>query len=620
VTTGPILGPVVSGEALADFRQRLSGAYAIDLLTQAQGRLLVQLAVGVGKTAWLIDIIRHVLAAGPYDLVVVLVPRTDTLRELRRRLPTGLRPFVLRPRPRRRCGSLDAAWVEYERNGCSLLGREELCGACPIRQRCPWPDRYTRLRGARLVLATQAQLKVNPHLVYQLAALAGAQRPLVLFDESDFLLRSSEQVIARKGLNNFREALRAVIESPGKDSSRSRSRAWLDMTDLVSSAATADLREGDWAFPAVTPRWAADVQRAGRQLHGPGFRFPAFDLHALARSDRTGRERLPDGGLRFATPFALGREFVVFSGSIARELARYRLDPNHARASLLSPFQELRFEHPETRWLNIASLAGSVRYFPRHAAAVLDFFAALIARNITAGRRTLLVARKRLLMTCAAYLTRRLDEMNAGPVRVVTGNWARHDLADPRTLPLISYGVCGLNAFEDFECAYCLTGYYVHPTAVAQILHDIEGSEERYPVTLGWSGQPPLRRATVRLPDGRETNLPLLAQLALEQKEADVVVQAVGRVRPFTRPREVITFQRGSLPGVRYHREFGSLAQARAYFGVPTPHQSRAQALAAEVQLRKALGQTNERIASELGVSVSTVKRYARRGGGSKGI
>ena len=51
---------------------------------------------------------------------------------------------------------------------------------------------------------------------------------------------------------------------------------------------------------------------------------------------------------------------------------------------------------------------------------------------------------------------------------------------------------------------------------------------------------------TMSVNSWRLTCLPQVARWVLEQKEADVVVRAVGRVRPFTQPREVITFHAGA--------------------------------------------------------------------------
>src|SRR5262245_48788168 len=124
----------------------------------------------------------------------------------------------------------------------------------------------------------------------------------------------------------------------------------------------------------------------------------------------------------------------------------------------------------------------------------------------------------------------------------MTQDWAEADLSDPKTLPLITYGICGLNLFEEFDAAYCLTGYYVSPNVVEKVVYDIDTEDNRYRIDILTSPKPRRRTAKVQLPDQRETILPVIAQGVLDQKEGDVIVQAVGRVRPFTKPREVITF------------------------------------------------------------------------------
>src|SRR5262245_59275496 len=115
----------ISGDqALATFRQGLTGSSAFELLKQAEGRLLIQLPVGIGKSSWMVKIVEHALnVACEHDLVVVLVPRWDVLNELQAKLPNAIEPIVLHPRPRKRCRSLDSQWVVYEQTGCGLLGR-----------------------------------------------------------------------------------------------------------------------------------------------------------------------------------------------------------------------------------------------------------------------------------------------------------------------------------------------------------------------------------------------------------------------------------------------------------------------------------------------------------------
>jgi hypothetical protein len=620
MTTQSIPSVVAGEQVLADFRQGLTGECALRLLREAGGRLLVQLAVGVGKSEWMLQIIVHALTtACVHDLVVVLVPRRDILRELLQRLPGDLHYVVLRPRPRSRCGDLDADWLEYEQNGCALLGREQLCKICPRRRGCLWPRQYgKRLRGVRLIFATQQHLVLNPQFVHQLCQHTRAEQTLVLLDESDLLLRSAERTIGREHLERFIAAQQRVLSSTAN--ARRSAREWLQMSELLAAASTSDLQEGHWRFPFVHASWAIVVQRTGRDAEGNGFRFLGFDLHHFGHSDPWSRERLGAGDLRFAVSPYLGREFIVFSGSIAKDLARYRLDPNHRRLPLVSPFECCRFEHPQTRWFNLSSTLGAAEFFPRNAPAILDFFAEKIAQNIRKGKRTLLVARKKFRRSCKTYLTQRLRELGIGRVQIVTGRWDRMVFDDARTVPLINYGVSGLNCFQHFDAAYCLTSYYVNAATVAQTVHDIDACGERYPIRVECVGEPPQRCARIDLPDNRETILPRIVQGVLEQKEADVVVQAVGRVRPFTQPREVITFQRGSLPGVRYTMQFRSLSQARSFFGIKSNFQARLEIQVAHARRLKVEGYSKSQIAAKLGVSLSTVKRYLRRGGGQKSI
>jgi hypothetical protein len=88
------------------------------------------------------------------------------------------------------------------------------------------------------------------------------------------------------------------------------------------------------------------------------------------------------------------------------------------------------------------------------------------------------------------------------------------------------------------------------------------------------------------------------------------VIQAVGRVRPFTKPREIITFQCDESPKVTYDREFLSLAQAREHFDIPTQKVWNAMQTAERVAAEKALGKRQSEVAQSLGIGLRTVQRY----------
>jgi Helix-turn-helix domain of resolvase len=237
----------------------------------------------------------------------------------------------------------------------------------------------------------------------------------------------------------------------------------------------------------------------------------------------------------------------------------------------------------------------------------------MLVRNIADGKRTLLVARKKFVGLCRTRLRQRLTELEAGSVKIVTGQWQKHDLSDPRVVPLINYGISGVNRFQHCESVYCLTGYYISAAVLAQAVQDLDPTIDRFQITIDCRGDPRQRQARIHLPDDRQTILPDITQAMLEQKEADVVVQAVGRARPFTRPREVITFHTGPLPGVRYDVQFRSLTQARHFFGLLTPKKAEMASKAAQVRRLKAAGHSNTQIAKQLCVSRSTVIRCLNR-------
>jgi hypothetical protein len=207
----------------------------------------------------------------------------------------------------------------------------------------------------------QAHLTVNPRFVDHLRRLTRAEKTLALLDESNLLMRPSVRVLTRVELTNFVESQRDLPESDRYDAAKAA--RWLELSSLLAQARTDDLWEGNWSFPAVDVAWALEVQRRGRALFGPAYRFLAYEVHHFAESDICSRERLP-GEVHFAALPSPGRSFIVYTGSMARELARYRIDPDHTRPSILSPFQELRFEHPETRWYNLNTLEGPRSTFP----------------------------------------------------------------------------------------------------------------------------------------------------------------------------------------------------------------------------------------------------------------
>jgi len=339
-------------------------------------------------------------------------------------------------------------------------------------------------------------------------------------------------------------------------------------------------------------------------MHGDAFSFLAFDLVHFSRSSLESRERAPNGDILFATVPSISMDFIIYSGTAHQQFSEYRLGREFS-----SPFEDYSFIHPETTWFNIASRLGAKKYFLKNSPQLLDFFAGLVVRRLQEGKRPLLIAKKCFCAFCARQMEERLQTLGVD-VCVAINGWKTELLSNSKVVPLIHYGMIGTNLFQEFDCAYCLTGYYVTEEAINSILQDLLGSDMKIPLQITIEGRPCRRWAGVLNQEDRIYDLHTLAQHALNHLEMDTVLQAVGRVRPYTKPREVVTFQCAQHPDFAYTREFASIGEARKYFGILDRRSARAAALCGRIQDARNNGLKQREAASLLEVSIRTIKRY----------
>jgi hypothetical protein len=600
---------VISGDtALAEFRGGLTGRRGLDLLGLYGGRVSIQLPVGVGKSVWIDAITLAAAKSGDYDLVVVLCPTRQLIEE---RAPLrddshGLRVVNLRPRPAHLCGKQrDNRWRRYEAADLGMLGRDEICGKCPHRRKCYWPHQYGKnLQKAAIIYATQKHLELSPAFLIHLASWAGADRTLTLLDESNFIGTAFDRVIRATDLAQFAAVLRAASAHCEKASWRHGD--WLNAVEMLRDASTADLQYAKWRMPIPNPKWATTVQAAGLQLYDQEFRFLSYDLAVFCHSALESRLRAGNGDIQFSARPFIG-DCMVFSATADAEFTAHRLGVDVA-----SPFSDYRFIHPDTRWYNITSAIGARNYFKRHVPQVLDFFAELVARRAAEGKRVVLVAKKCFVEDCAEQLLQRWQARGV-KLKPVTDNWTVKVLANQKVVPIINYGLVGTNLFENFDAVYCLTGYYVNEEVVNKCLQDVSRQDLRLPITIKTTGIPRRRHATVELLEHRFYDVAKFVQPALEFQELGPVIQAVGRVRPFTRPREVITFQMADLPSVTVDAEFSNLAGARRFFDISTHLAQRNASRSQQILELRKKGLTQAQTAKELGLSVRTVRNYERK-------
>jgi hypothetical protein len=347
------------------------------------------------------------------------------------------------------------------------------------------------------------------------------------------------------------------------------------------------------------------VQKTGWSRFGNDFNFLAYLLQQFGLSPIDSREKENNGNLTFAVPPFLDCDLAIYTGTAHPEFAEFRLD-----LKLASPFKDHRFRHPQTVWYNIASRLGTRAFFPKNADQILDFFAGLICSRLRMKRRPLLISKKCFLQKCAEGIQSRLNELGLEYATVVAADLDNANLSSPNVIPLSHYGLIGTNLFEGFDCAYCLNSYYVSEAVVNEVLQDVLASDSYIPIQIVTEGRPRRRTAIVKDPEHRFYDIRYLAPLALSQQELDVVLQAVGRVRPYTQSREIITFQCAGHPQLPFEAEFNSIAEAREFFGIDSSRHRKKLDRIKQIRLEKEAGSTQIEAASKIGISLRTVKRY----------
>jgi len=594
---------LIGGEiTLVRFRaEELSGDALLGRLLRSPNRCIAAvMPVGVGKSTAIDNLIESAIRSHAYDLVLMLAPRNAIINERRWVIapPEDINVARLVARQIVRCGpDNDLRWASYERTRCYQLGREEVCGRCPENDQCTWRRQYGgALKDKQVVFATQAHLAIMPDFVNHIVRWTGATRPLVVLDENSIALSSYRRRISADSLDRYIKAVRSSRDE--------HSGTVLKQLELLTRARTADLRCPDWNFRLTQTSTQLAVQAAGRQLFGDKYRDLTRELHDFLKSPLASREKTLGGEIVFAVPPVIDRDLCLFTTCSQHRLLEFRL----SRPFDL-PFEGYCFKHPETRLYNIRSMIGALRYFERNASQIFDFFAQLALLRISEGKRVLFVSKKCHRGFCASEMMKRFEKFGRADLKVVAGEEA--DLTSPLVLPIIHYGILGVNDFTNFDCAYCLNGFYVNKDILDDGLQDVLAPEYSIDLEIRNNRLTRTRSAGTKRAKDRLYDLEYLAFEALRAIELEVVIQAIGRVRPFTLPREVITMQDDTmdefLPGVK---DFNNLAEARSFFDITTSRKKEGNDTARHVRGLRSQGKTQKQVARLLGLSERQVQRY----------
>lgn len=591
---------VVDEVGLALFR-----AHSLDpsnVLTEVKtnGTVLLQAAIGTGKSYLVDGLLSLPDTFDTYDLLIYVVPQHSIASE--RAILTGsARPPVayvhLKGRPTSSCGPLDTQWHQYESQGLSALGKEQLCKACPMASDCSWPTQLSKkvVEEVRLFFVAEAYFKAMPSLVKRLKQLTDTDTALVIFDEAKFLGEPLRSRITATELNHYRKALCVGA------SKRDMCYSWITEIDNLLIATANDLADRNWSFSGESYHTISrSVQEAGLKNSGTAFRELGYLLQAFAQARPEDRSTDGHGNITFGTRPLLDADVLILAANLppAYVKHRLRLDTIHA------PFDGVSFRHSGTTIMNIKSYIGAKTWFDGNEQQILDFFGALIKRNIENGKSTLLVAKKDTVGHCSSELTSRLASWGVS-ASFPTTSLELYSAPNPQIVPIIHYGVIGINTFTDYDACYCLNSYYINQDILTDQLFEIEQEEFRGKLTFCKDSG---NTRYVETPEKySHSNLADNANIYAQAAEIDPILQAVGRVRFYTKPREVIFFTTHDIrPYVGDVTEFQTLAAARLALEVPRAKDLRHAFLLENLLKLGSDGMSMREAANQLGISKST--------------
>lgn len=598
------MAKVLNEADLEGFRREQLSPEAILRQVTANHQVLLRLPVGVGKSYAAHQFVLDKQVRERFDLIVYGAPRIELLDELAAKLNgAGVRHRILKRRPAERCGPLDKEWRRLENAACGALGRRKLCrGQCPHVNDCEWPSQLSELKGTEVILTSEQRLGHQRDLSNLLTEITGAERVLIVLDEGELAGMPFEVVVTLPELDGFKEAVESVDATTPEDQVKKRAllEACVRVQDAIERETTSGL-----VFDSIDTTWESEaVQEAGFEGNAD-FRFLGFDLELLRGADP--KERYIEYyRLRFIARPKLDGPLLVLSANLNDEYFAHRL----GLAAIASPFKEYRFMHSGSTLINIQSAVGTSYSFCRNHKGVLRHFAAILALNILQGTSTLLVSKKSHVETCKEALETMLAEIGIH-VRIVScGDWGELPrVPDPRIVPILHYGMVGTNSFEQYESALCLNGFYTRKRIIEKALQEADPIRGRVPMELETpAGRQ--RRVVPKVYTEKSGTLTYLGAIYLHKLEIDPVIQAVGRVRPMTKPRTVVMFAQHDLsqdlPGVQAVK---TQEEARALLGVPSLSEIRRFREALQVEGMLAEGMTYKAAGKALGFCRETAHR-----------
>ncbi len=516
--------------------------------------------VGVGKTHLIIKSTPILQLQFPQIFIAT------SQHQIKSEIATKLARYGVQTEPQRDkelCGKREKDWERIHQLGISLIGKKVICGECDKQEVCPW-FRFKREESPVTVLTQDSLFKQADDI---------PPSALIMLDETKFLERPLENKIDHQDILLFSKAIPA-----GRDFD------WL-------YTATQQMLERK----APAPLEGLSKENLWR-LFGALYHKGVKNILPIIMNYADGAPVALDKRIYYLERHFQHNAILVLGAGADKNLLEHYFN---SQVTDLTPVEKYR--DPGTKIYCIASSSASPNNLRKRASArdsVFSFVRKKIWANRSSNKRTLLVAKRELIPLIQKALPNYISQNDKIEIVHVEANNLKKSSFDGLTkVPIINYGVEGVNLFEEFECVICVSGFYIPEKAISERLKKL-GVGQDIEVTIPRCDADHPRRVFT----SPETHL---AMAILNSLERDRIYQAVGRVRFWTKPREVIVTGFQDFEGV--DKKFRSFKEAAEFFKFSKRQNTKRRCL----ELRQQ-GLTLQQISTEVGRTVRTVSRHLK--------
>ncbi len=589
-----------------EFREKyLTPGYLMSQLEKNQ-KALINIPAGAGKTSLARKLVTDPNFTSKYAIIYLADTRAilDEFHDVKNYTSYHQGDVVvLTRRPRLNCGLLDERWSSLEATGNSEYARATLCEICPHYPTCEWRLQFKpeTLENRRIIYGVTDYLFLVPRFIQTVMNGNSSKKVLLVIDEPGIVTRDLTKSILPNDLKTWNEVLKEIANNAQYNWTEKQTMVlekWIDFGKKLKSP-----KHSISERLTILPRNIVLSIQETALLRNSNFKYLGNDLQTLSSTHPLHRWWDHDTGMwkYLAHPRFPSVDVLIMGAGLDEELVNLRLN----RVDIRSVLPVCPPSHPSSKILNLQSSATSKYNFSRHGEHLLEVLATPIATMITEGKRILLISKKCFIPSIKISLATILEEKLGQTVAIT-----EHTEQAPGgalQIPIINYGIVGVNTYEAYDCAVCLNAYYLSSNILKEKIYETLPETRGLDFSIVNKGN---RRTVYPEPDiFRYKYYKMVANKVLHLFETLVVEQAIARVRHINYPRTVLVANRSRFQ-VPISAEFKNIYEFRKHYSIPTQRKSIFIERIKRARMMAISGLEVKEIATQIGVSVSSVYKY----------